>query len=406
MEKVVIVGGGASGMLSAIGCAKNGNKVTLIEKNQRVGKKLLATGNGRCNLTNINASEDYYFGNNNKFVNKVLDRFTVKDTIEYFENLGISCKEEDEGKIFPRSDQASSILDVLRYKMQKLDIDIQLEQTVKSIQKKKDRFHITTLEDKKYTSDKVILCTGGKSLTTDKKGCTGYEIASSLGHSIVPLFPSLVQLTLKGKYFKRIDGVKIYSRAYLTDEKENILDSFISDILFTSYGISGPAILQLSKVAGEYLQKDKKIYINVNIIDKTPEEIFTILEKRISISPEKNTEFFMVGLINKRLIPVILLESGITNMKNPCSTLSKNQILSISHTLSNLKYQITGNRGWQFAQVTSGGINTDEIDNLTMQSKIVKGLYFAGEVVDIDGRCGGFNLQWCWSSAYVASLLE
>lgn len=405
MQNVIIIGGGASGMMAAINASRNHNKVKLIERNNRVGKKLIATGNGRCNLTNINTKRKDFYGNDTTIVDKVMQNFSVKDTINFFENLGISCKEEEKGKIFPNSDQASSVVDLMRYEMEKLGVEEITGEICLDISKKDGKFIVKTSKNK-YTSDKVIITTGGISWVNPEKKYTGYYFAEKFGHKITNLFPSLVQLTLKGKYFKRIDGVKIYSKISLTDENSRQIISDTSDILFTKYGVSGPSVLQISRLAMERLEKNKRSYVNIHIIDKTQDGIEKILKNRILISPEKSSEFFMVGLINKRLIPVILLESNIDDMKKEAGKLKEKEIKNISKTLNSLRYEISGSRGFGEAKVTAGGIITDEIDHNTLESKKVKGLYFAGEVIDIDGKTGGYNLQWCWSTGYIASLLS
>lgn len=231
---------------------------------------------------------------------------------------------------------------------------------------------------------------------------TGYELAKKLGHTITDIFPALVQLMLEGQYFKRIDGVKFVGTAEIIHQNKSIAKDR-GDILFTNYGVSGPPILQISRKAGELLNQGKEAYIKLDIMDNmTLDEVKTIINKRFGYNPEKPVEFSFVGLINKRLIPVILSEAGIRNIKNPVSSVSARESERIAGLLKDWRFKIRGTKSWPSAQVTAGGVVTDEIDPKTMESKLVKDLYFAGEIMDIDGQCGGFNLQWAWSSGFIA----
>ncbi|MEF9951246.1 MAG: NAD(P)/FAD-dependent oxidoreductase [Clostridium sp.] len=401
--KVGIVGAGAAGLTAAIYAARFGAEVLLFEQLDRVGKKILATGNGRCNITNINIDITRYHGSAPKFALSALKEFSSKKTIEFFEELGVYSKVEDLGKVFPYSDQASSILDVLRHELDYLNIKERVNSKVEKVQSKGNGFKIIT-EEGAYTVDRVILCTGGKSC--QKLGSTGigYKIAKELGHTIVEPFPALVQLKLDNKNLKSIKGVKFQGRASVFSGNKKI-NSYDGEILYTEYGISGPPILNLSREAMKVLNEDKPCNIFVDMFREIDyNQLLNILQNRIKTSHNKSIEFSLVGLINKKLIPVILKEAGIEGINRPSKELSNQQIKDICSILKEWKFNVTGTTGWEFSQVTAGGVNVKDINPKTMESKIVNGLYFAGEVVDIDGDCGGFNLQWAWSSAYVAAL--
>ncbi|HHW70758.1 MAG TPA: NAD(P)/FAD-dependent oxidoreductase [Clostridiales bacterium] len=401
-KHVIIIGGGAAGMIAAISAKRQGARVTILEKNPRVGKKILVTGNGRCNFTNINTDIEYYNGKNPKFAYSALSQFDPYTTINFFEKLGIAHKVEECGKVFPMSDQASSVLDVLLYELNDIGVDIICNAHVKNILKKDNVFKVELKDKSPIKGDSIIISTGGKAMPSTGSDGSGFKLAKNLGHNIINIFPALVQLKLEGSFFNQIQGVKLVGTAELL-HKNNTLAMDRGDILFTNYGISGPPILQLSRKAGELLQKGEKPILKISIIDTmSREELRHYITQRFKNSTKKTVEFSLVGLINKRLIPVLLREAEIDNTKKLVSNLSSKERESIIHILTDWRFNIRGTKSWPSAQVTAGGVDTDEIDPSTLESKLVKNLFFAGEVIDIDGLCGGFNLQWAWSSGFVA----
>ncbi len=401
---VIVVGGGASGILAAISARKQGAKVTILERNPRIGKKILATGNGRCNFTNINTDITYYNGNNPKFAYSALSNFNVNETISFFNKLGIAHKIEEFGKAFPMSDQASSFLDVFLYELNEIGVDVICNAYVKNIKKNKGKFNITLEDGNTFQGDKVIIAAGGKAMPSTGSDGNGFELAEKLGHTIIDIFPGLVQLMLEGSFFKQIEGVKFVGTAEVL-YKDKSLAKDRGDILFGNYGVSGPPILQISRKAGELIRDNKEPILKITIIDTMlKEDLKNLLASRFANGPKKTVEFNMVGLVNKRLIPVLLKESGIHDLKCPVGNLSKKEFEKICNILLDWRFKIKGTKSWPSAQVTAGGVNTNEINENTMESKIVKGLYFAGEIIDIDGQCGGFNLQWAWSSGFIAGL--
>lgn len=401
MLKVLVIGGGAAGMMAAISAKNHGADVTIFERNNRVGRKILATGNGRCNYTNINLSIDNYHGKNPKFPYSPLSQFNVYDTIDFFERLGITPYIEENGRVYPMSLQSSSVLDVLRFELEYLGIEVITEAFVTDISKKANKFSVTLEDGRKFTGDRIILATGGKAAPNTGSDGNGYKLAEKLGHTIEYVFPGLVQLKLEGNFFKKVDGVKIVGVAELYDENM-LIRREEGDILFTNYGISGPPILQISRIANKLLYEGKKPELKIVIIkDKNKEELEKYLHYRFSFMPKKTIEKALIGLINKRLIIPMLKEIGVDKNKL-IAHISKEEIRKISNILTDFRFNIIGSKSWDSAQVTAGGVKTDEINNTTMESKLVKGLYFAGEIVDVDGDCGGFNLQWAWSSGYVA----
>jgi predicted Rossmann fold flavoprotein len=313
-KHVIVVGGGAAGMVAAISARRSGVDVTILERNPRVGKKILATGNGRCNFTNINTDIGYYHGSNPKFAYSALSKFTANDTIRFFEKLGIEHKVEDLGKVFPMSDQASSILDVLLYELNEIGINIVCDAYVKAIIPENNEFRIELADDKVYRGDRVIIATGGKAMPSSGSDGNGYDLAAKLGHNIIDIFPALVQLMLEGPFFKRISGVKFVGTAEIIYNRKSIVKDR-GDILFANYGVSGPPILQISRKAGELLNEGKDTHLKLTIMDMmSKEELRKLINKRFQISSKKSVEFSLVGLINKRLIPVVLMAAGFVLM--------------------------------------------------------------------------------------------
>lgn len=399
-NKIIVVGGGASGMMASIIAQSKGADVTILERNDRVGKKLLATGNGRCNYTNENIDLRFFHGEDKDFINSVLARFTNKDTIEFFEKLGITPAIEDNGKVFPLSFQSSSMLDVLRYEMNRLGASVITDAYVVKITKDKD-FKLYLKDGRDFKANKIIFATGGMAMPVSGSDGNGFSLAQNFRHRKNETSPALVQLKLAGNKFKQINGVKFIGRASLVVEGKHIAAD-IGDILFTEYGVSGPPILQLSREAIIKKKEGKSVKIGISIIhNKNKKEVFDYLNKRFKDMPKKTLEESLVGMINKRLILPIIKELDLDKDKISFD-ISDKEISLLAEILVNWEFELLGDKGWGNAQTTAGGISLKDINPQTMESKIEKGLYFCGEVLDVDGDCGGYNLQWAWSSAFVA----
>ncbi len=309
---------------------------------------------------------------------------------------------EDFGKVFPMSDQASSILDVLRYELSELGVTVICDAFIQGITRADGKFCVELAEGKVYRGDRVILATGGKAMPASGSDGNGYELASRLGHRITDVFPALVQLMLEGSFFKRIEGVKLAGTAEVIHRNKSVARDR-GDILFANYGVSGPPILQISRVAGELLKQGEEVYLKINIMDTmSKEELLDLLKRRFQTGPSKPVDFSLVGLINKRLIPVVLKEAGIDDLTRPVANLSAAEKQGITDILTDWRFKVRGTKGWSSAQVTAGGVDTGDIDPNSMESRLIKGLFFAGQIMDIDGQCGGFNLQWAWTSGYIA----
>ncbi|WP_105615929.1 BaiN/RdsA family NAD(P)/FAD-dependent oxidoreductase [Vallitalea okinawensis] len=402
MSKVIVVGGGASGLMAAIIAAREGASVVLLEKLSRVGKKILATGNGRCNISNRFADSQYYHGKNKKFILSAFNQFTVDKTINFFEEIGVHIKEESSGKLYPYSDQASSVLDLLRYELGRLQIEEICDAEVTKINRNKKGFKISTKDNKTFYSDKVIVAVGGKA--APNLGTNGaYDLVERLGHHKTNIFPALVQIRLEADFLKALKGVKLIGCCRVLSNGKCLREEQ-GEILFTDYGISGPPILQLSRKVGESIDKKESTHLSVDMIPEyTHEELRDLLLFRYHNMPNKTVEESLQGLMNKRLCRVLVKVANI-DLQKKCSELSKKERERLIKVIKELTLKATGTQSWMNAQVTAGGILTNEVNPSTLESKYVKGLYLTGEILDIDGDCGGFNLQWAWSSGYVAGL--
>ncbi|MEQ8167735.1 MAG: NAD(P)/FAD-dependent oxidoreductase [Candidatus Eremiobacterota bacterium] len=399
-HKLIISGGGPAGLMAAISAHDSGMDTAIVEGNDRVGKKLLGTGNGRCNITNKFIDEKRYYSENPGFPAKILNAFTLDDTVNFFNTTGLPLITLEEGKMFPMSLQASSVLDLLRLAIEERNIPVYCNSKIKEIFK--NRVFILKTGDKKlYECDRLILATGGKSVSSTGSDGSGFSLAIKLGHSVVKPLPSLVQLKLDCKYLKALSGIKFDGEAEIYINKESKRKEK-GEILFTDYGISGPPVLQLSRFASSGLSSGQKITVKVNILyTMKTEETENFLENRLAVFNYRTVHDSFIGVINKKLIPVLLKEACIKN-NTLCSDLTWKEKKNLLRLLNCWEFPVRDTNGFNNSQVTAGGVNTKEVDEKTLESKIVSGLYFAGEILDVDGDSGGFNLQWAWSSGYVA----
>ncbi|MCR4719827.1 MAG: NAD(P)/FAD-dependent oxidoreductase [Firmicutes bacterium] len=380
MNKVVVLGGGASGIMAAIAASEYGAEVTLVEKNHRIGKKLLMTGNGRCNFTNINLkAEDY----NSAFVCDALNSFSVTQTIEFFKEIGLISLAEDGGRVYPASGQASAVLDVLLLELERRKVKIICYFDIDKISKSKVGFEIFSKNKEKIYADKIIASFGGKAAPKTGSDGSGYRILESLGHSITTVSCALVQL----KTDRSIKGVRAKAKVTHKDLTE------MGEVQFTEYGLSGIPIFNVSRYAktGDIVTLDL-------MPDYSEKELFEYLKTRKA----QKLETYLVGIVNKQLGQMLLKECGIGKLSKNSKELKEFEIEKIAKTIKNWRFTVTGKMPWENAQVTKGGIRLSEVNSKTMESKLVKGCYITGELLDIDAPCGGFNLQWAWSSGYLA----
>lgn len=400
-RRVIVVGGGASGLVAAISAARNGASVTIIEQKDRVGKKILSTGNGRCNLTNEYMEPKYFRGDDTSIVSKVLSQFGYSDTLQFFEELGLIFKNR-QGYIYPISDQATTVLEVLRMEVERLGIQTVLESSVISIRKNKKGFTVKT-DKSAYNGDAVILATGGKASPVLGSDGSGYGLAKEWGHTLSPIVPALVQLKGKGNYFKQVSGVRIHAEVSLYVDGK-LIDSDTGELQLTNYGISGIPVFQISRYAAKALYKKKKVEAKINFLpNMTRKELIDFIERRKKVHGYKNVEDFFVGMFHKKLIGVFLKEAKIP--LNLCAMkISDKQWNVLLELFQQFVVEIEGTNSFEQAQVCAGGVRTTEIHPDTMESIYEENLYLTGELLDIDGICGGYNLQWAWATGHIAGM--
>ena len=396
---IAIIGAGASGLFASIILAKRGFKVSIFEKNPKAGKKLLATGNGKCNITNQDLSLKHFFSSNPTFFKYPIETFGFKEFVKFCEEIGLSLVTNENGKTYPASLQASSVVDILYNEALFLGVDFHFNTAIENITFKEKAY--LNSGEKSYKFDKIIIATG--SLAMKKLGGTdsGYNLAKKCGHTIIEPFASLVQLTSEDKAIYDLSGVKSEANVtLLIDNKPQ--KTLFGDILFTNYGISGNTILDLSREANLALAGFQKVDIAVDIVPELDKnKLLALLEKKKKFLAGKKKEFLLLSLINNKLIDFIYKKAKISPNKQLIDDLDKKDLQSLVYNLKSIKIAIDGSKGFESAEVVAGGVCVNEIESKTMESKKQKGLYFCGEVVDVDGACGGYNLHWAWASAFI-----
>lgn len=397
---VTIIGGGAAGLMAAITAARCGAKTIILEHMDRVGKKILSTGNGKCNYTNALQGISCYRGENPAFVLPVFEQFGFEETVAFFKELGIYPKVRG-GYYYPASEQASSVLDVLRMECDYQKVEIFTSCKIKNIKKCKNGYQITA-EKEAFLTKTIIFATGLLAAPKTGSDGSGFPHIEAFGHHFIDIVPALVQLQGKQSFFKFLAGIRAESTIYLYIENRQIC-SETGELQLTEYGISGIPVFQLSRFATRALQEKKKVYALIDFMaGMTEEELFSLLEERFHRHAHgKNTSEALIGLFNKKLIDVLLKEAGI-GLHIPAGQVKNANLHRLCQKIKQFRVDIVGSKGVETAQVCAGGVDTREVKADSLESKLAKGIYFAGEVLDIDGTCGGYNLQWAWSSGYVA----
>ena len=399
MQEIVVIGGGASGLVSAIITARKGKKVTIWEKNNICGKKILVTGNGRCNYFNEDQSIKHYRSNDKELLKEIITKKNQEKVLQFFKDIGIEPKIKN-GYYYPFSNQAVSIQNALLTEIKNLDIEIRNEVEVRKIKKQNDKFIIMT-DKESIEANKIIISTGSKSAPKTGSNGSGYKICQELGHTIIEPLPALVQLKGKEKYFKEWNGIRADVAISLYEDNKEIAKE-IGEIQLTDYGISGICVMNLSgRVArGLYTGKDEYVKINflTNLNINTVQECISFIDKRNKVMKNRTISELLEGIINYKLLNV-LLKNLRDKQWNEVSAKDKEKI---AESLVELKVNIIGTNSFDKSQVCSGGIPLKEIDVNTMESKLVNGLYIIGELLDCDGDCGGYNLTWAWITGIIA----
>ncbi len=402
MNKTVVIGGGAAGLFAAYSSALKGNKVILIEKNEKLGKKIYITGKGRCNLSNFVDINEFLNNvvSNSKFLYSALNRLSPSDTYSFFENLGLKLKIERGNRVFPLSDKASDVTKTLERGIKSLGAEVRLNEKVKDILTKDGKVTGIISDSGTEACDSVIVCTGGLSYPSTGSDGDGYVFAKNLGHTVTKLSPSLVGLELYGNEFLDMQGLSLKNVAIKVLSKDKVIYEDFGEMLFTHYGVSGPIILSASCILSKTDINGIKLHIDLKpaLDSKKLDEKLQREFKERNISDVFNA---MRSTLPKSLIQTVLNRASVKT-KLRCCDLKRQDRENLVNTIKDLEFSIKGLRGYNEAIVTSGGINVKEINSKTMESKIIKGLFFAGEVLDVDCFTGGFNLQSAFSTGYTA----
>lgn len=409
MSHVIVVGGGAAGMFAAIAAAKNGHQVTLYEKNEKLGKKIFITGKGRCNITNAADMEELFDAvvTNSKFLYSSFYGYTNQNVIDFFEDAGVPVKIERGNRVFPISDHSSDVIRALEREMKKVGVKVCLNTEVKSVEAEKDKFNKVVLKDTTtQTADACIVATGGLSYRSTGSTGDGFRFAENVGHKVTQCFPSLVPMETKEPWICELQGLSLRNvEAKILDGKKELYKDF-GEMLFTHFGVSGPLIISASSYVGKkFMDKNgqkKELTLEIDLKPALTEEQ---LDQRVLRDFEENHNRQFKNAITKlfptKLIPVMLELGGIDPEKK-VNSIEKVERKQFVHLIKHFRMTLTGLRDYPEAIITKGGVNVKEIDPGTMESKLVKGLYFAGEVLDLDALTGGFNLQIAWSTGYTA----
>lgn len=398
--RVAIIGGGASGLMAAITAAEGGHSVVLLERQARVGRKLLSTGNGRCNLTNLNFGPENYHGAPDSFLRPALEAFPPRAALEFFHSLGLLTVAEPSGRVYPRSDQAGSVVDVLRFAAAR-GAEVRTGAEVLALQPTGEGFALE-LAGETLTADRVLVCCGG--LAGEKLGGSrsGYQLLASLGHHRTALRPALVQLRTGDALVRSLKGVRADAHVRL-ERRGTLLAESTGEVQFTDYGLSGPAIFEISRAASA---AEGEAVVRLDLLREVPQgELERLLGRRAADFPELTLENLLTGMLHNRLGRTVLRGAGY-GLDAPASELKTADFQKIAAAAKDLVLPLTGTQGFDAAQVTAGGMDTAEFDPATLQSRLVPGLYAAGEVLDVDGDCGGYNLQWAWASGRLAGRLR
>ena len=404
MKKVLVIGGGAAGMFAAISAAEEGHVVHLFEKNEKCGKKLYITGKGRCNLTNACEMEDLFNNvcSNSKFLYSSFYGFTNQDVIAFFEENGTKTKVERGERVFPLSDHSSDVIGALTRRMRALGVQVHLNIEAKEILTEEGRVTGLLFSDgTKETGDAVILATGGLSYPSTGSTGDGYRFAEKLGHKITELSPALVPMNVKEEDCRRLQGLSLKNvRVSLSAGKKCFYEDF-GEMMFTHFGVTGPLILSASSQVPKKF-RGQELTLSIDLKPAlSPEQLDDRLLR--DFSKEKNKQFKNVlgGLFPSKLIPVMVERSGIEPEKQ-VNAIEKTERLQFVEKIKNFRLTVTGFRDYNEAIITRGGVCVKEVNPSTMESKLVSGLFFAGEILDLDALTGGFNLQIAWSTAYAA----
>ncbi|MBE5881144.1 MAG: NAD(P)/FAD-dependent oxidoreductase [Lachnospiraceae bacterium] len=398
--RIGVIGGGAAGMTAAIFAAKYGGDVTILEHTGRIGKKILSTGNGKCNFTNHKLSKDDYNGNHPSFTESVLVKFGRQAAVDFFESCGMLTVSKRDGYYYPYTGQAATVLNILRYQLERLGVTIVTDAYITDVRKNKKGTFLVRTKETEFSFDKMILACGGNAAPSTGSDGSGYALARAFGHNIEKPLPVLTYLKSRDVSLKELAGVRVSAKLSLyVDGKLSQQEE--GELQLNKENISGIPVFQLSHTAIKALDKHRKVEVRTDFLPDIDEKpLFEKIEHLKEMYAMLPVSEILSGMLHKKVCGAVLHRSKI-RFEKAMGQLSKREIEQIVSCVKEFRFEISGFPGFEAAQATMGGVDTKEIDK-NMMSKLVDGLYFAGEIVDIDGRCGGYNLQWAWSSGYVA----
>ena len=401
---IAVIGGGASGMMAALSAAQTAPslRIAVLERLNRVGKKLMATGNGRCTLPNTRASDTNYHGNVS-FMRPAMAAFPPEKVMARFTELGVYPREEDDGRVYPMSDQASSVLDALRLSMEESGVEEICDFEVSSLTRARDGYRLTARDGRQIVARRVVCAAGGLASPSLGGSASGYKLLETCGHELTPRFPALTPLKANPEYTRPLKGSKYTGKIdLLTDGRLRRTET--GEILFTEYGLSGIAVMQLSRIASEALnaKRPQKVEVRLHLLPMSREEAVRFLLRRRNALSQRPLENFLTGLVNKRVGQMLIKWNTGLSLAEKSEILTDDHLSALAGALTGWTLEITGTQGFDQAQVTAGGVKTQDVDPHTLESLLADGLYITGEILDIDGDCGGYNLQWAGASGMLA----
>ena len=399
MNTVVVIGGGASGIMAALTAAENpDNRVILLERQQRIGRKLLATGNGRCNLTNTGASPKNYHGEQAAFAEAALARFTPRDTLDFFHSLGLLTAEEYGGRVYPLSNSANSVLDVLRFALEKAGVELRTACPARQIRRQGQGYCVVT-DEGELDADRLIVACGGAAGAKLGGVMDGYELLKPLGHKRTALRPALVQILTAADYPRALKGVRAEARVRLMAGEESLGESR-GELQFTETGVSGPAAFDLSRAASA---NGEGLSLHADFLPAGADAFAMLCARRETFPDQPASELF-TGMLHNRLGRMLVKYANI-EANRPLGSLTDKELRRAARACTDFTLSVTGTEGFDNAQVTAGGIRTAGFNPETLESWFMPGLFVCGELLDVDGDCGGYNLQWAWASGRLAGRL-